>query len=500
MARSKIEPFFSTLDGTASPDRRILLISYHFPPASTAGALRWQKLAAYAAARGWALDVVTLDPNNLAAPDTSRLSELPSGTRIFGVPEAPLLLDRLVEAAWQRVKRFRPRPTASENGAAPAGPVVTRPVESLHRDELLRQRVRSPEELARAFHAWRFHAQDRDWALRSADLATAVVLAGGHRAVITCGPPHMVHEAGRRIAVRFGIPHIIDMRDPWSLVERIPAAAASPVALRLAERRERVALHGAALVVANTEPARRALQNRYPEHAAKIIAVMNGYDEEEIPPPPNSGRFTVAYAGTIYLDRNPTVLFRAAARLAREFHLEPHEFGIDLKGHVRSFDGLTVKAIAESEGIGDFVGIQPPGPREEALAFLASATVLISLPQDSNMAIPSKIFEYMQFPAWLLAFAAADSATGLALRGSTADVVAPDDVDATYAVLRRRFLQFRGGVRPSPAEPGGPLSRRAQARVLFDAIEKHVDSAATRETGSVSGMEHPPAPSRTSAA
>jgi glycosyltransferase involved in cell wall biosynthesis len=483
----KAEPFHAIGPGESSPDHRLLLFSYHFPPASTAGALRWQKLASIAAEHGWGLDVVTLDPASVATPDAGRLADLPGGTRVFGVSETPLMLDRLVEAAWRQVKSFRRR----LRGASDAGKLATRPataaVGSLHRSELLRLRFRSRAEVARAFHSWRFHAQERRWAMRAAALGGSILRPGVHHAVITCGPPHMVHLAGRRLGDRFGVPHIIDMRDPWSLVERLPAAAASPVALRLAERHERAAVRNASLVVANTAPACRALQKRYPEHASRIIVVMNGYDEDEIPAPTDTGRFSLAYAGTVYLDRNPAVLFRAAALLVREFDLSPAEFGIELKGHVQSLSGVTVKEIAASEGIGDFVRTYAPGPRTEAIELLASATVLISLPQDSDMAIPSKIFEYMQFPAWLLAFATADSATGRALRRTDADVVAPDDVAATYAVLRRRFLQFRAGERPIPPEAGGPLSRRAQGRILFDAIERCLGFAPDKRD--VAGME-----------
>ncbi|MBA4155950.1 MAG: hypothetical protein H0X65_00545 [Gemmatimonadetes bacterium] len=497
------EPFFEATAPSAGT-RRLLLISYHFPPSSAAGALRWQKFAIHAAEREWGLDVVTLDAKDLTRPDTGRLAELPAGTRVFGVREPSLLLDRFENVAWFTLKRLLG--LAKYRTARPApglpSPSGALPVDSRHRDELLGQRVRSPEELARAFHSWRFHAQDRNWALRAAKLARLIFQPGIHRAIVTCGPPHMVHMGGRRIAAGSRVPHIIDMRDPWSLVERLPAGAASPVALRLAERHERTAVRRAALVVANTEPARRALQERYPEHAAKIIAVMNGYDEEQVPAVAGGVRFSLAYAGTIYLDRNPTVLFRAAARLIREFRLAPHEFGIDLKGSVRSFNGMTVASIAEAEGIGLFVHTHAPGPRTEALELLASATMLISLPQDSDMAIPSKIFEYMQFPAWILAFATPESATGLALRGSGADVVAPDDVDATYAVLRKRFLQFRDGEQASPAEPGGPLSRRAQSCILFDELERHLARSAGKTKSaerasaelprSGATLEHPP--------
>src|SRR4029453_11583328 len=63
---------------------RLFLFSYHFPPDTAAGALRWQKLANHAAKRGWGLDVLTRDPAELERADPSRLRELPPGVRVFG--------------------------------------------------------------------------------------------------------------------------------------------------------------------------------------------------------------------------------------------------------------------------------------------------------------------------------------------------------------------------------------------------------------------------------
>jgi hypothetical protein len=90
------EPFYETPPGSAS--RRLLLLTYHFPPASTAGSLRWQKLADHAARRGLGLDVITLAPEAVSGVDVGRLEELPEGTRVFGVQATSLILDR-VEAA-----------------------------------------------------------------------------------------------------------------------------------------------------------------------------------------------------------------------------------------------------------------------------------------------------------------------------------------------------------------------------------------------------------------
>ena len=97
--------------------------------------------------------------------------------------------------------------------------------------------------------------------------------------------------------------------------------------------------------------------------------------------------------------------------------------------------------------------------------------MLVSLPQDSDMAIPSKIFEYMRYDAWVLALADRDSATERLLRGSAADVVPPRDLEGLAAVLRKRYLQYSRGERPTRLATDPRYSRREQARRLFDAIE-----------------------------
>ena len=63
--------------------------------------------------------------------------------------------------------------------------------------------------------------------------------------LVTCGPPHMVHWAGQRVAAEAGIPFVMDLRDPWSLVERLADVFASPVWYGQARHFEQRAVAGA---------------------------------------------------------------------------------------------------------------------------------------------------------------------------------------------------------------------------------------------------------------
>ena len=165
-------------------------------------------------------------------------------------------------------------------------------------------------------------------------------------------------------------------------------------------------------------------------------------------------------------------------RVATELGLSPAQFGVELIGNVESYGATSVDTLAREEQVADYVRLGPPRSRRDAMDFLARAAMLVILPQDSEMAIPAKVFEYIRFHAWVLGLATPASATAVALRGTGADVVAPGDTDAIAAVIRARYLQDRAAGRPRPIAETAPLSRARQADLLFDALERCVAAEA----------------------
>jgi len=124
------------------------------------------------------------------------------------------------------------------------------------------------------------------------------------------------------------------------MVERLPEAIASPVWLWTSQRDERHALARAAIVSCNTEPSSRALISAYPNMRARDITVTNGYDEEPLPPTRHGTRFSIAYAGSIYLDRDPRLLFRATARVIARLGITPERLGLILSEASRTMMGF----------------------------------------------------------------------------------------------------------------------------------------------------------------
>lgn len=440
---------------------RALLVSPCFPPGVMAGALRWQRLSKFAAERAIELDVITLAPESQDRVEWDRLEELPAGIRVFGIPydSSPILrgMHRLL-LRFRRVRRNGARRSSTAFGEA----------------SVVARRTLGLAEIREVVAAeW----TDRRWIRAASNLGYALTCATSYQAVISCGPPHIAHIAADRIARRARLPLAIDLRDTWARTEAATEHLLNPLWLALARRYEAKLVRKATLVVMNTEAARESMRSAHPAAAERIIAVMNGFDDEEIPSLDAGSTFRIMYTGSIYLDRDPNTLFEAIGRVVRTERLAREDLRIEFIGHAADVGGVPVTRIADRAGLGAHLVVSPPCPRRELFTRLSGAAMLVSLPQGHHMAIPSKVFEYMQFPAWLLALAQNGSATATVLTGTAADVVEPTDVNAIEEVVKRRYREYRRGTRAIPvAQTASHLSRRVQADRFFAALGRCIAS------------------------
>lgn len=446
-------------DGGTLPSSRgrLLLICFHFPPDSVIGSLRWQKFAKIAVDRGWELDVVMRDEASIEMPDASRLRDLPPGIRRIEVPIRPLGHQRLEQQAAKLLRRFIPRAPAEESVKVDA---VSTPA--------------SPRDLVRFYFALTSHLATRRWARDAAKAAIAAYDPTEHRAVIACGPPWSACIAGRLTVAITGLPLVLDFRDPWSLAQRLSESTASPVAIKLQDREEALAVRASSMLVVNSDPVVDAMRARYP--SAHIIAVPNGYDDDVLPQGVAREKFIIAYAGTIYLDRDPRTLFEALAVVVKAHGLTPAQIGIEFMGAVERIDGTTLEERAAAAGVAEYVQVHEVRPRAEALGFLSGASLLALLPQDADLAIPGKLYEYMRFDAWLLVMAEPASATARLLEGSSANVVSDGNVEAIAAVIDDCYTRFAAGERGTPLSSDERFSRESRGRQFFGALDALLDA------------------------
>jgi hypothetical protein len=472
-----VEPFFERPSRPEQEQDRLLLISQHFPPNVTIGARRWEQFARFIADRGWGLDVVMCRQNDDG--DAARMAALPDGVRVFHVPQPHLMVEQFENWAARLYRRVFPRQKPHGKTLASGDSAAVSNHASIARDQM-RWPPRTMRELTRLGSAYVVFARDEAWSRHAAVVGTSIVRVGVHRAVLSSGPPHMAHEAARRVAAAAGLPLIVDMRDPWSLLPMLHETYASLWWYGEARRYERRVLADAAIVIANTEHARDGLAAAYPSARDRMITVLNGTDSYAVPPSRRGGRFTIGFAGTVYLGQDVRNLMRGSAEVIRSLSLTPADFGIDFIGDFGKPGELSIEVFAREAGIGDYVSVGPRRPHSGALEFLAQATMLVVFVGFGQEFIPAKTFEYMRFDAWLLALTEPGSATAQLLRGTDADIVAPADVPAIAAAIRRRYALHRQGLAPTRIARDDRFSRARQAETLLDAIERVAVQAPSR--------------------
>jgi hypothetical protein len=460
-AHSRIDsPFFEAPPRAGG--RRLLLVSYHFPPDGNVGALRWEMMLRHAATRGWTADVVMMNIADTDAIDRSRLDGLPPGTRLFGVklPPQPLL------AFLQFRQRLVPRERRKAVSASELS--QERPAKDQRWAPALLGRV---HRLKRDMLATSYYRQWRRWAAAAARLGVALSKATEYEFVVSSGPPHMAHEAARRIAQAASIPLITDFRDPWTSDDVAMTSVKGARWTQLSHTYERLALEASALIVVNTASAERFTKAKYPHLANRVITVMNGADEEPALTANPSSRFTIAYAGSLYGGRSPQPLFRAVRRAMESRDLTSADLLVHFIGVDESQREPLVE-MASGEGIGSVFLCETWRPRGEALALLDRASLVVLLPQVHIHSIPAKLYEYVQRAVWILVLSEPGTAIAELLRGSTADVVSPGDVDAIASVIVRRYDESRQGKTAAPLNATGMFSRERQSDLLFAEIER----------------------------
>ncbi len=403
--------------------RRVLMVAFHFPPlAGSSGVQRTLRFAQYLPLHGWQPLVLTASPR-----------------------------------AYERTSNDLERETLD-------GMLVHRAF-ALNTARHLALRGKYPGLLARP---------DRwiTWALAAVPAGLRLIRRYRPAAIWSTYPIATAHVIGAWLARLSGVPWVADFRDPMAQDDYPP----DPPTWRAYRRIEAAALARAAASVFVTRGAADMYRARYPEAAARVKVIENGFDEASFSgidaarEPLVAGRFTLLHSGIVYpSERDPTQLFAALAALKRRsaagallvrFRAPEHE---DL-----------LRDLARRYGVADLVEIAPPLPYRQALQEMRRADGLLVLQAaNCNAQIPAKAYEYLraQRPILALTDPRGDTAELLHRCGVT-DIAPLDDAQAIEAAL----VRFCRGDAAVPDEAAvAACSRQSRARelaALLDAVAR----------------------------
>ena len=404
--------------------KKVLIITYYWPPAGGPGVQRWLKFVKYLP--GYDIEPIVYIPENPTYPliDNGLLSEVSDSTTI--------IKHKIVEPyAWA---------SAFSKGSSKkisSGIIPAQKKQSLLQKAMLwvRGNLFIPD--ARVL-----------WVKPSIKYLSAYIKENGIDTVITTGPPHSLHLIGLSLKKQLEIKWVADFRDPWTTIGYHKQLKLTTSAAKKHKDLESEVLNTADTILVTSPTTKKEFEAL----TAKPIAVItNGYDVEKVTKQPLDEKFTLAHIGSFLSERNPKILWEALAELITENTDFKTSFELKLIGAV----SREVLDAIDLNGLSGYVNNLGYVSHDEAIAAQRKSQVLLLVEIDSEETkciIPGKLFEYMvsERPIVAIGPQGADF-SGIIQSTNTGIFVTYSEKDRLKQSILNYFNQYReGGLKSHP--------------------------------------------------
>lgn len=401
--------------------RKVLIITYYWPPSGGAGVQRWLKFVKYLRNFGWEPVVYTPENPEYPAIDNSLLKDIPQGIEIVRTP------------IWEPYSFYKKLVGAKKTERINAG--------------FLSEKKRPG--LAERFSIWlrgNFFIPDarKFWIKPSIKFLVKYLKQHPVDAIVSTGPPHSMHMIALGVKKRTGLPWLADFRDPWTNIDFYHELMLSSWADRKHHKQEMSVLKKADEVV--------VISNSMKTDFLKLLkrdysVITNGYDQDDI-----AGvdvkideRFSVAHIGTMVKTRNPLLLWEVLS----EEVLKDTDFANDLEIKLVGSVDYSVTESIEAAGLGNYVNKISYVPHNEVVKIQQQSQVLLLLINDTPNAkviLPGKFFEYMAARRPILCIGPRDGdAAEVILETNAGYVSEKDDKESIRKAINELYSRFRTG-------------------------------------------------------
>lgn len=349
--------------------KKVLIISYYWPPTGGSGVQRWVKFTKYLREFGWEPVIYTPENPEQLAVDESLLEEIPAGVTV---------LKRHITEPYAIYHKFF---GASDKGAGV--------------NPLNQQKKTFKQRLVVGLRGNLFVPDPRaGWVGPSVRYLRKYLKENPVDAMVTTGPPHSMHLIGMRLKRLTGVRWIADFRDPWTEMHYFKHMGLLPWTAAEHRRMEQKVLESADAVIAVSAPVRDDFQART---ATPVHLITNGFDECDFAAFPNPlprNEFSLVHTGLFASDGNPLRLWDVLSGKCAADRTFKEQLRIRLAGKTDTeiLEALRIRGLSDNvENLGYL-------PHNQTTALQQSASVLLLPLRDEPeyaKALPGKIFEYM---------------------------------------------------------------------------------------------------------
>ncbi len=347
--------------------KRVLIISYYWPPAGGISVIRPLKLAKYLKIQGWIPIICTAKNPHYPFEDNTSINIIEEGPEVLKVPI------------------FEPygiyKVLTSQNKSALADVIQNAPKHSLlHQISVwIRGNFFIPD--ARCF-----------WIVPVIKKISAYISENPVDAIITTGPPHSVNRIGALLKKKFNLPWIADFQDPWTQVDYYKHFKITSWAHARHRKMENEVFANADLITIVSDSWKVDLQQI---GAKKVEVIPLGFDPDDFKSSSILDQFfSMTHLGLLGEDRNPETLLYVIKAICEENSDFANYFRLNLVGKVNSKLSDLVASLNLKSNV-FFIG---QVSRKLALQYMQKSQLLLLLlnkAENVSGRIPGKIFEYM---------------------------------------------------------------------------------------------------------
>ena len=258
--------------------KKILVITYYWPPRGGAGVQRWLKFTRYLPEYGVQPVVLTVDPAQASYAQLDETLEAEVG------PQTEVHRTKTFEL-------YNLYMQLTGKKEIPYGGFANETRESFV--QRLAKMVRGNFFIPDPRKGWNRYAYRK---------AVQLIREHGIDTVVTTSPPHSTQLIGLKLKQKLGIRWIADLRDPWTDIYYYRELYHSAFARHIDRRLELKVLRQADRIITVSQDVKRIFAEKLPvAEAGKFAVIPNGYDEEDFQQEiqPDTDRFVITYTGTI---------------------------------------------------------------------------------------------------------------------------------------------------------------------------------------------------------
>ncbi len=349
--------------------RKILLVSYYFPPLGGVGTYRALKLARFLPDHGWQPHVLTPRAAHYYCIDNTLTEQIPPEVKVHRTES----LD-----PFRLFRRLR----GGGGGAV---------LDGTRSDPLFGKMTR----MAKGINTWLFLPDNKiGWLRFAAGAGIRIVRDEGIDLVYTINVPQTCHLIGREIRRATGVPWVADFRDAWTANPDLKPA--TPVHRSISSGMEKSVLREASRIVAVNDTIRDLLRHSGDLPEEKAITIHNGFDPVDFEDLPKKEfqRFTMVFIGTFHRRTDPALLLAPYAAALRSGSIPAGKSRIVIVGGQTERTAEVIKRL----GLEQEVELTGFVAHRESLSWMVSADLLLQViagGPGSEQIVSGKLYEYM---------------------------------------------------------------------------------------------------------